>query len=77
MLNMGMSNFNFNATSSIVNESEQKIVIADFGASYSGDQIYLNYNIMNKDLYKDYESDVDADFEEFKTNVLKAVGEIK
>jgi hypothetical protein len=77
MLNMGMSNFNFNATSVATEDEESKVAIATFGASYSGDQVYFNYNIINQDLYFVHADETNADFEEFKKNVLKSIGEVK
>jgi hypothetical protein len=80
MLNMGMSNLNFNANSSVkvTDEAgkETTISIASFGSSYSGDQIYLNYNIMNKKYYNDNKEEIDADFEEFKNNVINAINNL-
>ena len=70
MLRMENSNVNFNGASTV-----EEVVVASMNASYSGDgvNVYFSFNVNDINTYLANPEAVDADFAEFKTNVLSTL----
>lgn len=70
MLRMENSNVNFNGASTV-----EEVVVASMNASYSGDgvNVYFSFNVNDINTYLANQEAVDADFAEFKTNVLSTL----
>lgn len=70
MLRMENSNVNFNGASTV-----EEVVVASMNASYSGDgvNVYFSFNVNDINTYLANQATVDADFAEFKTNVLSTL----
>ena len=68
MLQIESKNLNFMATSMINDE-----VVARFNSNYYGSNIDFNYNIENAMAHLNHQTEVDADFDEFKTTVMATI----
>lgn len=72
MLQLNSHSVNFSAES-IVELDDVSTSAANMSVSYSGDNIYISYNILNLDAYLANKDAVDNDFIVFKDKAIETI----
>ena len=72
MLQLNSHSVNFNGES-VVEFNNAPEVAATMSVSYSGDNIYISFNIINLDAYLANKTVVDGDFIAFKDKAIETI----
>lgn len=72
MLQLNSHSVNFSAES-VVELDSTSISAANMSVSYSGDNVYISYNILNLDAYLANKDAVDSDFIAFKDKAIETI----